>query len=81
MDQNPSKKEETQEQGNLPEFNAWLTQTRAMLNRYSDGQKIEAVNFLYTDVYSEIETKVNAAKTTVTMLETTFSKLPFKVVK
>lgn len=62
------------------EFNAWLTAVEGQLSKYSDGQKIQAVEHLYKNIFLEMEAKVKAAKAATTLAELTFEKLSFKVV-
>ena len=63
------------------DINAWVTNVKRQLDAYPDGQRIEAVNFLYVETYNDIETKVEAAKANTSLLEKTFSKLLWKVNK
>ncbi len=60
------------------DINAWVANAKRQLDAYPDGQRIEAVNFLYVETYNDIEVKVEAAKATTSLLEKTFSKLLFK---
>ena len=62
------------------EFNAWLTAVESQLSKYSDGQKIQAVEHLYKNIFLEMEAKVKAAKAATTLAELTFEKLSFKVI-
>ena len=78
MDQIQNQEKETSP---VMEFNAWLTAVKTQLGRYSDGQKIEAVEHLYKEVFIEMETKVQAAKAATTLAEINFGKLSFKIVK
>jgi hypothetical protein len=61
------------------EFNAWLTAVESQLSRYSDGQKIQAVEHLYRNIFLEMEAKVKAAKAATTLAELTFEKLSYRV--
>jgi hypothetical protein len=63
------------------DINAWVTSVKRQLDAYPDGQRIEAVNFLYVETYNDIEAKVEVAKANTSLLEKTFSKLIFKVNK
>ena len=62
----------------LVDINAWVTNAKRQLDAYPDGQRIEAVNFLYVETYNDIEAKVELAKANTSLLEKTFSKLLFK---
>ena len=48
------------------------------LQLYPDNIQIEAVNYLYSTTFKRVEAKVKAAKTAVTLLETSFEKFPFR---